>query len=424
MANQTLNAQYQQNTNTGTNTYHFETNANQVKETVDRKFITPTEKNQINNNRENIALLANDLQEAATLIQGTLAEQQTAIDTLNNEVGIGNSSEGKSLNDRVAELEAFKDSKDQALGIAGLDENGKVVTEQLPDTIFGQLEYKGTFNASTGKFESWSDKGDQMGTSAMRDYSLATKSQTQNENYDPLKGKFDNTNKKYYPAIGNFWIIATSGTFDGTKYDTGDWIIFNGQGNGYAKVDNSDAVMSVAGLLGNITDVALKKALGLDKVDNIPDSLKAVLSATKLATARTINVSGDATGTAQSFDGTKNIVIPITLGDGKVTSIKIAVNAVTTDKIQDGAVTTDKIEDAAVTKEKIANGAVDGSKLASGAVTGDKLANSGVTAGSYSIVNVDAKGRVLSGGQLITVYSGDQMPSNVPIGGFAIKVQE
>lgn len=34
-------------------------------------------------------------------------------------------------------------------------------------------------------------------------------------------------------------------------------------------------------------------------------------SATKLATARTIGVSG-VTGTAQSFNGTKNIVIPIT----------------------------------------------------------------------------------------------------------------
>lgn len=34
-------------------------------------------------------------------------------------------------------------------------------------------------------------------------------------------------------------------------------------------------------------------------------------SATKLATARTIGVSG-VTGTAQSFDGSKNIVIPIT----------------------------------------------------------------------------------------------------------------
>lgn len=34
-------------------------------------------------------------------------------------------------------------------------------------------------------------------------------------------------------------------------------------------------------------------------------------SATKLQNARTINISGDATGTAQSFDGTENVTIPI-----------------------------------------------------------------------------------------------------------------
>lgn len=34
-------------------------------------------------------------------------------------------------------------------------------------------------------------------------------------------------------------------------------------------------------------------------------------SATKLQTARTININGDATGTAQSFDGTANVTIPI-----------------------------------------------------------------------------------------------------------------
>ena len=34
-------------------------------------------------------------------------------------------------------------------------------------------------------------------------------------------------------------------------------------------------------------------------------------TATKLQTPRTINISGDATGTAQSFDGTKNVVIPV-----------------------------------------------------------------------------------------------------------------
>ena len=45
-------------------------------------------------------------------------------------------------------------------------------------------------------------------------------------------------------------------------------------------------------------------------------------SATKLANARTINVSGAIIGTAQSFDGTKDIDIPVTSIDGsKITGI-------------------------------------------------------------------------------------------------------
>jgi len=53
---------------------------------------------------------------------------------------------------------------------------------------------------------------------------------------------------------------------------------------------------------GNGTWQALTKALvGLDQVDNTADANKAVLSATKLATARTIN--------GVSFDGTQNITI-------------------------------------------------------------------------------------------------------------------
>jgi hypothetical protein len=66
-------------------------------------------------------------------------------------------------------------------------------------------------------------------------------------------------------------------------------------------------------------------------------------SATKLATARTIATSGDATGTATSFDGSANITIPLT------------------------------------------------------------LAASGVTAGTYKSVTVDAKGRVTGGTNPITL---------------------
>ena len=55
-------------------------------------------------------------------------------------------------------------------------------------------------------------------------------------------------------------------------------------------------------------------------------------SATKLATARTIALSGGATGTATSFDGTANITIPVTAVDGsKVTGTVPAATKATQD---------------------------------------------------------------------------------------------
>lgn len=58
---------------------------------------------------------------------------------------------------------------------------------------------------------------------------------------------------------------------------------------------------------------ALTKAdVGLGNVDNTADASKNVASAGKLTTPVTIGLSGAATGTATSFDGSQNITIPVT----------------------------------------------------------------------------------------------------------------
>lgn len=79
---------------------------------------------------------------------------------------------------------------------------------------------------------------------------------------------------------------------------------------------------SVTGLTGVQSVAAFKTGLslvkgdvGLGSVDNTADAAKNVLSATKLTIARTIAISGGATGTATSFDGTGNITIPVTALD-------------------------------------------------------------------------------------------------------------
>ena len=90
-------------------------------------------------------------------------------------------------------------------------------------------------------------------------------------------------------------------------------------------------VTSVAGKTG---DVTLTKAdVGLSNVDNTSDAEKSVLSATKLTTARTISLTGDATGSV-SFDGSANASMAVTVQDNShahtianVTGLQTALDA-------------------------------------------------------------------------------------------------
>lgn len=74
----------------------------------------------------------------------------------------------------------------------------------------------------------------------------------------------------------------------------------------------TDHVLSVAGKTGVV--VLTKADVGLSNVDDTADNVKNVLSATKLATAQSITLSGDATGSAQ-FDGTSVADITVTVVD-------------------------------------------------------------------------------------------------------------
>jgi len=92
-------------------------------------------------------------------------------------------------------------------GLASLDGNGKIPTTQLPDSILGQLEYQGVWDASGGS----------------------------------APGS---------PAKGFYWVISVGGTISAVPYGVGDWIVYNGVT--FDKVDNTDAVMSVAGRTGAV----------------------------------------------------------------------------------------------------------------------------------------------------------------------------
>ena len=105
-------------------------------------------------------------------------------------------------------------------GVATLDENGKVPTNQLPDAVLGNVKYMGIWDAS------------------INDPSLENGHEEQN---------------------GFYYIVSVPGNQFGYDFDAGDWVI-NSNGT-WSKVDNVDAVKSVNGQTG-IVEL---------KIENIPD---------------------------------------------------------------------------------------------------------------------------------------------------------
>ena len=121
-------------------------------------------------------------------------------------------------------------------------------------------------------------------------------------------------------------------------------------------------VEEVLTAIKNYVDGIVNGTTAVAKATNATNANKAN-KADQLVTARTISLSGDATGSI-SFDGSSNKTLSVT------------------------------------------------------------LANSGVTAGTYSVVTVDAKGRATSGGQIIEVGGESQTtPSaSLAVGGIFFKV--
>lgn len=111
----------------------------------------------------------------------------------------------------ISDLQTNKEDKSEkgaASGYAPLDVNSKVPTANLPDSVVGQVEYKGTWNASTNTPTLPSASG----------------------------------------VKGNYYVVSVAGVYQTVDYEIGDWIISNG--TQWEKVDNSDKVSSVNGATG------------------------------------------------------------------------------------------------------------------------------------------------------------------------------
>lgn len=109
-----------------------------------------------------------------------------------------------------------------ANGVPSLGADAKILTTFLPASVLGQVSYEGGWDASAGSAPS------------------AT------------------------PTKGWYYIVTTAGStsLGGiTDWKVGDWAIYDG--TQWDKVDNTDAVSSVAGLVGPISAASLQTALSL-----------------------------------------------------------------------------------------------------------------------------------------------------------------
>lgn len=132
----------------------------------------------------------------------------------------------------VAAINSILASKGRANGIASLDGSGKIPTSQLPDHVLGQMLYGGTWNASTAVATLTDDAKARIGAT--------TNTITLTNNTAPITG--------YTANEGIYYITQTSGSFAGSAFAVGDWLLSTG--SGWECIKNSDAVTSVNGKTG------------------------------------------------------------------------------------------------------------------------------------------------------------------------------
>ncbi|RWM29400.1 pyocin knob domain-containing protein [Mesorhizobium sp.] len=132
-------------------------------------------------------------------------------------------------------LQAALDSKQDesekgnANGYASLGADGKVPSAQLPSALFGALSYQGDWNANTNT---------------------------------PTIPAAAPANKGWYYMASVAGATNVSGY---TDWKVGDWAVSDG--TKWTKIDNTDAVASVAGLVGTISAASLKTALAIAVAD-------------------------------------------------------------------------------------------------------------------------------------------------------------
>lgn len=142
--------------------------------------------------------------------------------------------------------------KGNANGYAALGADGKVPAAQLPAALFGSLAYQTDWNANTNT---------------------------------PTIPAASSGNKGWYYMVS---VAGASNVGGYTDWKVGDWAVSDG--TKWTKIDNTDAVASVAGLVGAISAASLKAALAIAVADITDASAngRSLISAANYAAMKTL----------------------------------------------------------------------------------------------------------------------------------------
>jgi hypothetical protein len=234
-----------------------------------------------------------------TTESATLGQLNAAISTLEGDIDI------------LLDLKVDKSSVGEPNGVASLDATGKIPLSEIPDSIIGQVEYMGTWNAFTNT-----------------------------PTLNPLVPE----------QKGHYYVVSAAGVFGGVDYQVGDWIISNGVI--WEKVDNTDAVTSVFGRIGAILALEGDYQAFYPRLSQTYDNPTWIntLAFTKITGVpafllenQTITLSGDVTGSGKTSIAStisNNAVTDSKLRDSVGTSV-IGRSASTTGDPADIQATTD-----------------------------------------------------------------------------------
>jgi hypothetical protein len=191
-----------------------------------------------------------------TTESATLGQVNTAVSDLEGDIEI------------LLDLKVDKSSVGEPNGVASLDATGKIPLSEIPDSIIGQVEYMGTWNAFTNT-----------------------------PTLNPLVPE----------QKGHYYVVSAAGVFGGVDYAVGDWIISNGVE--WQKVDNTDAVTSVFGRIGAILPLEADYQSFYPRLSQAYDNPTWInsLAFTKITDVppfllenQTITLSGDVTGSGKT----------------------------------------------------------------------------------------------------------------------------